>query len=125
MIFGIGTDILGRDRLNRGLDEAFIRYTYTAKEQAQAEARTDPSAYYAARFSAKEAVFKAISTCLTAFRPQDIETLDDENGKPSVHLHGETAREVGERFGEKTYEVLISLSCEDTAAIAYALVQTE
>ena len=122
MIFGIGTDILDRERLDRGLDAAFIRRAYTDAERLQAAQRYDPSAYYATRFAAKEAVFKAISACVTDNRPQDIETLADEHGKPSVFLHGKTAEEVSDRLAGREYSILVSLSCEDKTAIAYAVI---
>ena len=122
MIFGIGTDILDRKRLDRGLDAAFIRRAYTDAERLQAAQRYDPSAYYATRFAAKEAVFKAISACVTDFRPQDIETLADEHGKPGVFLHGKTAEEVHDRLAGREYSILVSLSCEDKTAIAYAVI---
>ena len=122
MIFGIGTDILDRERLDRGLDTAFIRHVYTDAERLQAAQRHDPAAYYATRFAAKEAVFKAISACATDFRPQDIETLADEHGKPGVFLHGKTAEEVDDRLAGREYSILVSLSCEDKTAIAYAVI---
>ncbi len=122
MIFGIGTDILDRERLDRGLDAAFIRRAYTDAERLQAAQRCDPAAYYATRFAAKEAVFKAISACVTDFRPQDIETLADEHGKPGVFLHGKTAEEVNDRLAGREYSILVSLSCEDKTAIAYAVI---
>lgn len=122
MIFGIGTDILDRERLDRGLDAAFIRRAYTDAERLQAAQRYDPSAYYATRFAAKEAVFKAISACVTDFHPQDIETLADEHGKPGVFLHGKTAEEVNDRLAGREYSILVSLSCEDKTAIAYAVI---
>ena len=122
MIFGIGTDILDRERLDRGLDAAFIRRAYTVAERLQAALRYDAYAYYATRFAAKEAVFKAISACVTDFRPQDIETLADEHGKPGVFLHGKTAEEVNDRLAGREYSILVSLSCEDKTAIAYAVI---
>lgn len=120
MLIGIGTDILSRERLKRGLDRAFILRTYTPAEQAQGEMRTDPAAYYATRFAAKEAVYKAVSVSGAAFEPREIETLDDECGRPSVRLSGETARRVREYAGGGEYRILVSLSYEDTAAIAFA-----
>lgn len=123
MIIGIGTDILDRGRLDRGLDTAFIKKVYTGAEKTQAEALTEPRAYYATRFAAKEAVFKAISAYISDFRPGEIETLSEESGRPAVFLHGKTADEVKTRLA-RPYEILISLSCEDKTAIAYAVIQT-
>ena len=124
MVFGIGTDILDRGRLDRGLDAAFIKSVYTDAEIAQAEARREPRAYYATRFAAKEAVLKAVSVCLSDFRPREIETLSDENGRPSACLHGKTADEVNAYLNGRTYQLLVSMSCEDKTAIAYCVAQT-
>lgn len=124
MVFGIGTDILDRERLDRGLDEAFICRVYTQAEQSQAGTRTNGRAFYATRFAAKEAVFKALSPCLRDFRPRDIQTLVDENGKPVVTLHGRTAAEVDAYLAGRPYTIALSVSCEEKTAIAFAVVQT-
>ena len=46
--------------------------------------------HYAARFAAKEAVFKAISEQLESkynIDWKDIEVVSDENGRPSIKIH--------------------------------------
>ena len=71
----------------------------------------NPNQHYAARFAAKEAVFKAFGN-----RPEitwkDIEVLNDDYGKPCC------------RFKEKKFnnKILISLSHSKNYAVANAII---
>ena len=61
MIHGVGVDVLSVKRLEplmRDLNDPFFQ-VYTPAERAEAEAAAEPLLYYAERFAAKEAVFKA------------------------------------------------------------------
>ena len=120
MIFGIGTDILDRKRLDRGLDAAFIRRAYTDAERLQAAQRCDPAAYYATRFAAKEAVLKALGTGLRGGELTEIVVTNDELGKPAVELRG-YHRELAERLGAA--RINISLSHGRDTAVAYVVME--
>lgn len=125
MIAGIGADILKIERLallKSSGDDAFIKRVYTLKEQQQAQQRPDPLAYYAARFSAKEAVFKCLGLDGNRAKLNEIEILGTDVGAPVVTLYGdvlESARTKGIK------NVTISLSYEDEYVLAFALAQTD
>ena len=68
-------------------DDPFFR-VYTAAERAEAAASADPLYYYAERFAAKEAVFKALGLDGDHARLNEIETLHGACGRPEVHLYG-------------------------------------
>ena len=91
MIRGVGTDILGIQRIRDILEsesESFIRRVYTTREREQAAEDPDPISYYATRFSGKEAVFKCFGIQGNT-RLSEIEILDGETGQPRVTLSGE------------------------------------
>lgn len=124
MILGIGTDILSLAHMRRVLadePEVFLRKTFTGWEQLQAADRPDPVAYYATRFAAKEAVFKALNLPSDHVRLTEIEIRSGETGRPEVVLSGALAQ-ASATGGIR--EVLVSLSWDDGWAVAYALAQT-
>jgi holo-[acyl-carrier protein] synthase len=122
MVIGVGTDILGIERLHDILDEGkggFVDKVFTEKERAQAEESGDALSYFATRFAGKEAVFKCFNIHGDV-RLSEIEIIDGETGQPHVTLLGrflEIAREKGVR------DVLVSLSYENDYAIAFAIAQ--
>jgi holo-[acyl-carrier protein] synthase len=121
-----GVDIVEIDRIQRSLEagNAFRDRVFTLKEIEYCEARKG-SKYksYAARFAAKEAVSKAFGTGIgSGVEWKSIEVLNDDRGKPFVHLHGK-ARDMFEEMGGR--ELALSLSHSDHYAVAYAVMETE
>ena len=90
-----GTDIIEIDRIKESIEtlgEKFLKKVFTEKEIKYCESKkAQKYQHYAARFAAKEAIFKAISECLTdkyALGWCDYEVLNDEKGKPNVKITG-------------------------------------
>jgi holo-[acyl-carrier protein] synthase len=91
MRISCGTDIIEIDRVKASIEnigEKFLNTIYTEKEIEYCESRkAQKYQHYAARFAAKEAIFKAISTRIgNKYSWRDFEVLNDENGKPKVFL---------------------------------------
>ena len=90
-----GTDIIEIERIKESIEslgDRFLREIYTEGKIQNCESKK-PQKYqhYAARFPAKEAVFKAISESLPdkyALSWCDYEILNDETGKPNVKITG-------------------------------------
>ena len=61
MIFGVGVDILAVSRISilEKTEDQFFISVFTDNERSEAASRFDPMAYYAGRFAAKEAVYRA------------------------------------------------------------------
>ena len=119
-----GIDIIELDRISRALSDgdSFKNKVFTLKERAYCEDRGKGSLQsYAARFCAKEAVVKALGTGISeGISFQDIEVLNEENGKPIVILHGE-AKRIYEMLGSKAIDVSLSHSRDYAAAQAVIL----
>lgn len=111
-IIGHGIDLVDVERIEDMLERhgsRFVDRCFTVREQMYCESSRDARAQrYAARFAAKEAVFKAIGTGLVegmAFN--QIEVLRAPDGEPSLELQGRVA-EVATREGITRW--LLSLS---------------
>ncbi len=87
---GIGTDILEIERVRQSIAEhgdSFIHKIFTLEEQNYCKKHRNPMPQYAARFSAKESIVKALGC---GFGDQigflDIEISHDTFGKPLVQF---------------------------------------
>ncbi len=114
----IGIDLLEIDRLERALARRprLAERLFTAGERAYAASRARPAQHLAARFCAKEAVFKTLG--LDVLRPLEIE-LAGGAGAVAVVLHGaalERARDLNVRV-----EVSLTHSRLTAAAVAVAV----
>ena len=88
-----GTDIIEISRVKESIEstnEKFCERVYTEKEREYCEnKKMQKYQHYAVRFSAKEAIFKAISDELDnkfEINWKDIEILNDEKGRPYVNI---------------------------------------
>ena len=88
-----GTDIIDISRVKESIEstnEKFCERVYTEKEREYCEnKKMQKYQQYAVRFSAKEAIFKAISDELEnkfEINWKDIEILNDEKGRPYVNI---------------------------------------
>ncbi len=109
MNISCGTDIIEIDRIKEsieGLKEKFINKIYTDCEIQYCESKKNVKyQHYAARFAAKEAIFKALSNILKdkyAMDWKDAEILNDKTGKPYIHF-------INKRFDQiKSIDISIS-----------------
>ena len=123
MIYGIGTDIVERARIEKLWDEhgqAFAKRILTKYElDALAKQTKNSAAFITKRFAAKEAIAKALGT---GFRDQVLITQvgieTDPNGKPQVAFYGITKQFVA-TLG--VAQVHISISDEADYVVAFAI----
>lgn len=122
MIVGIGCDIIEIERIARAIkSESFIRRVFTAEEAAYCQRRgQQAAASFAARFSAKEAVLKALGTGLREGSLQEIAVDNDGLGKPLVQLSGHFAM-LAKQLGVKNIQISLSHSRE--LATAYVIME--
>lgn len=88
-----GTDIIEVYRIKESIErmgDNFLNKIYTEKEIEYCNSKNNMKyQHFAARFAAKEAIFKAISNMLKdkyEITWKDVEILNDENGRPYVHF---------------------------------------
>lgn len=88
-----GIDIIEIERVKQSIEDTqgkFCERVFTKNEIEYCESKkVQKYQHYAARFAAKEAVFKAISQLLENkfdIEWKDVEILNDENGRPYVNI---------------------------------------
>jgi holo-[acyl-carrier protein] synthase len=99
LIFGIGTDIIEVERIEKQLEKnsGLKEKLFTSGEIAYCETKKNKAQHYAARFAAKEAFLKAIGTgCRDGLQFNEVEVTNDQLGKPLIVLYGKTKDFVAE-----------------------------
>ena len=118
----IGTDIIEVERIKNAMENAeFSTRVFTPEEIEYCESGADKIKYqrYAARFAAKEAVFKAISPILANkfdIEWKDIEVIKDDQDRPFIKIYNDKVKDV---------VIDISMSHVETYAIATAVAYIE
>lgn len=109
MIIGIGIDIIEIDRVKKSVEkfgERFLNKIYTQKELEYCLKKKYKYQHLAARFAAKEAVYKALATGWNEdVSWHNIEISNEPNGMPIVTLHGKL-----KKFLQKGKDLKISMS---------------
>ena len=124
MIVGTGIDIVEIARFRKilaGSGERFLNRVFTSEEQKFCLARKDPAPHFAARFAAKEAVFKALGTgWAKGITWLDVEVQRQEDHAPAILLHG-TAQKIAASKGAG--RIHLSLTHTDNWAAATAILE--
>lgn len=111
MIIGIGTDLVEIDRIEQAIarqGERFLARIFTPAERAYCDAQARPAIYYAARFAAKEAFSKALSSGIArGLRWTEIEIERGDAGQPTLNLTGH-ARDAAANLAVTTIHVTLT-----------------
>lgn len=117
---GIGVDVCEVDRLRRIIDtyqERFLNRIFTTVEIQYCRPKADRIESLAARFAAKEALFKAMGTGLrNGMTWTDIEVVNDPLGKPEFRFYGRASELIGND------RAMLSLSHTRQNAIAFVII---
>ena len=119
-VIGIGVDLEEVERVARVFSTpAGLTRVFTPHEIAYCQPKRRRFEHLAARFAAKEAMFKALGTGWTGkLRWTDVEVRNEPSGKPYITLSG-AAKELAEGLGVQT--ILVSLSHTRQYAIAQVM----
>ncbi len=125
MIKGIGVDAVSISKTEMLLtypESSYAEYTYTSEELKQASGSTRKAEYLAARFAAKEAVYKSVApqTKEGFFDMRCIEVLNRADGSPYVSV-SEKFRKVLEESDISA--VHVSITTENDMVIAFAVAE--
>lgn len=125
MIQGIGTDIVEVKRIADKLlqNENFKKHVFSNNEIAYCEKQKYPYIHYAARWAVKEAYLKAFGLKFIGnHRLHEIETVHNQDGKPSVYLSGLSAKgHIDKQLGH----IHLSISHTDSYAVAYVIIESQ
>ncbi len=125
MIIGVGIDIVEVDRMGRSLDDkdGLLDEIFTSSEIEYCRKKRFPAEHFAARFCAKEALFKALGEGYRGGMSwREIEIQNDDSGKPQIVISGKVKRladslQVGSIF--------LSISHSRQYAIANVIVESK
>ena len=124
MIYGVGTDIVSIDRIQKIIlknREGFIKRVLTDHEQALFANKADSAAFCAKRFAAKEAFSKALGTGIgRVVSFQDLTVRNNDNGKPHF-IPSEKLRLYLLEKGVK--QAHLSISDESQYAVAFVVLE--
>jgi holo-[acyl-carrier protein] synthase len=122
MIIGLGTDIAEVPRIAKSIgNNSFKERVFSKAEIAYCETKTNKEESYTARFAAKEAFFKALGTGWRGGMSfNEVEVWNDDLGKPTLNILGQTAEIIKER---NIKSIHISLSHIKDVAMATVILE--
>ena len=125
MIVGIGTDLVRIGKiadLHRRFGRRFESRIFTEQERSYCLSRPCPELNLAARFAAKEALFKALGTGKTPIlRWAEASVERDEVGRPSILASGKTLELL---TALRVTRIHVSLTHTDEHAVAFVILES-
>lgn len=119
MVIGIGIDIIEIDRIKESVDtyeDHFLNKVYTGNELKYCLSKKNKYQHLAARFAAKEAIYKAISSNWDSeLSWHDMEIINAPNGMPEVKFKGSLEKFLS---NEKSLKISMSHSRDYVACVA-------
>ncbi len=121
MIIGIGIDIVDLGRFKKRLTPELIEELFLPDEIAYCRTQRRNEENYAARFGAKEAVFKALGAGLEqGLRWHDVEVVKKESGAVRIQMSGRAAELANQKSVTQSF---LSLSHSRDNAIAMVVLE--
>jgi len=121
MVLGLGIDIIEIDRVKKSIEkygDKFLDKVFTEGEINYCNKKFNKYQHYAARFAAKEAVYKALSSgWKEGLRWKDIEIQNDPSGMPSVNTQGKL-----DYFLANNTQLRVSISHSENYVTAVAII---
>ncbi|MBI3012425.1 MAG: holo-ACP synthase [Elusimicrobia bacterium] len=118
--FFVGTDIVDVHRVARLIrNKKFVQRIFNPAEIRYCQNKKNSAQHFAARFAAKEAVWKALGHILNGkgISHSEIAVINNASGKPMVRF--------SKRLKPYENKISLSLSHTETAAIAVALYHSQ
>jgi len=92
MVIGIGIDIIEINRIKKNIEkhgDKFLSRVFTSNEIDYCLPKSNKYQHFAARYAAKEAVYKALASgCQEGLSWQDVEISNEPNGMPVANVSG-------------------------------------
>jgi holo-[acyl-carrier protein] synthase len=122
VILGIGIDLLQVARMDRWVRQPGLIQRFFHPDEIEDSRRRGASMAQslAVRYSAKEALAKAMGIGVQHFSMREVQVVNNRMGKPEIILHGQ-ARETFAKFGGR--HIHLSLSHELDNAVAMVVIE--
>ncbi len=121
MILGIGVDIIEIDRIKSVIDRfdrRFLNKIYTENEIDYCINKANKYQHFAARFAAKEAIYKALSEAEQKIASwKNIEVFNQNNGLPIVKTYGKL-----KEYLSDDKEIKLSISHSENYVVCFAVI---
>ncbi len=123
-IFGVGTDIVKTNRIQKLLRRKnILEKIFNKEEIIKCKKIKKTTNCFAKRFAAKEAFSKALGTGISkGINFNQIIVLNEKNGKPFIKLIENTKKNVEKKLRKKNYKISLSLTDEDEYAVAFVTI---
>ena len=123
-IFGVGTDIVKTNRIQRLLKRKnILEKLFNKDEIIKCKRIKNTANCFAKRFAAKEAFSKALGTGISkGINFNEIVVLNEKNGKPFIKLIENTKKNVEKKLRKKNYKISLSLTDEAEYAVAFVTI---
>ena len=128
MIYGIGTDLINSERVEKLLNKfgnKFLFKIFSNEEIEKSKTSYNKALYFSKKFAGKEAFWKALSPNKdNTLHFNEIEILSNNNGKPYINLIGMTKNKVSnlEKSLNYRFNFHISISDEKPNALAFVII---
>ena len=128
MIYGIGTDLINSERVEKLLNkfgEKFLFKVFSNEEIDNSKNSYNKALYFSKRFAGKEAFWKAVSpNKKNTLHFNEIEILSNENGRPYVNLIRKTKNKISdlEKSMNCKFNFHISISDENPNVLAFVII---
>ena len=121
MVIGIGIDIIEIERIKKSIvtyGDSFLNKVFTTNEINYCLAKNNKYQHLAARFAAKEAIYKALSSGWKKDASwKNIEIINEPTGLPTAKFFGKLKEFMGE-----DKDIKISMSHSDNYVTCVALI---
>lgn len=124
MIVGVGIDTVSISRIDRLIaryGERFLAKVFTSGERDEGGRKAVSAPFFAARFAAREAFYKALGTGWgRGLSLKEVSVVTDEAGRPMLEIGQRMKREI-EGMGVERWHV--SLTHDGDSAIAVVILE--
>ena len=120
-IFGVGTDIVKTNRIQKLLRRKnILEKLFNEEEITKCKRIKKMANCFAKRFAAKEAFSKALGTGISnGINLNEIVILNKKSGRPYINIIGQTKKILHKKFKKKKSKISLSLSDEKKYSVAF------
>ena len=122
---GNGVDIVENKRFSKSIKNInFINRVFSKMEIELSSKYKNKTNYYAKRFAAKEACYKALGTGIrNGYSFKDVSIKNDKYGKPLIYISNKIKKMIHKKFKIKKFKIHLSLSDEKKHSIAFVILE--